>query len=73
MRVKTSITLPEELLAAIDRAEENRSAFLEKAARTRLAELERLARDARDLEIYEEHAKRLNREAEDVLGFQGWR
>lgn len=72
MRVKTSITLPEELLAAIDRVQENRSAFLETAARARLAELERIARDTHDMEIYERNAARLNQEAEEVLGFQNW-
>jgi hypothetical protein len=57
-------------LAAIDRVEENRSVFLEKAARALLAERELSARDAREFEIYERNAKRLNREAADVLGLQ---
>ncbi len=72
MRVKTAITLPEDLLAAIDRVQVNRSAFLETAARARLAELERIARDTHDMEIYERNAARLNQEAEEVLGFQNW-
>jgi metal-responsive CopG/Arc/MetJ family transcriptional regulator len=73
MRIKTTITLPEDLLAAIDQAADNRSAFLEKAARAQLARLKRAARDAQDLQIYESHVQRLNKEAQDVLGYQGWR
>jgi len=70
MRVKTSVTLPEELLARIDRVERNRSAFVEKASRVYLANLERQRRNARDLEIINTNADRLNAEAEDVLDYQ---
>lgn len=71
MRVKTSITLPEELLAQIDRVERNRSAFMERAARAHLARLEKLRREARDAEIINDNADRLNAEAADVLEYQG--
>lgn len=70
MRVKTSITLPKELLARIDREDKNRSALLERAARAYLARLERKRRDERDLEIIRRHADRLNREARDTLEYQ---
>ncbi len=70
MKIKISVTLPEELLVAIDGVGEKRSAFLERAARALLAAMERAAVDARDLDVYERNAKRLNREAADVLGFQ---
>ena len=70
MRVKTSITLPRELLVRLDRIEKNRSALLEKAALTYLNLLERQERDRKDLAIIERHAKRLNREALDTLGYQ---
>ena len=70
MRVKTSITLPEDLLKSIDRRESNRSAFIEKASRAYLASTERMERDARDLEIINRNAKRLNREAMDALKYQ---
>jgi metal-responsive CopG/Arc/MetJ family transcriptional regulator len=70
VRVKTSITLPEELLHRLDRVERNRSAVLERAARAYLARLEREERDRRDVEIINRHAERLNREALDTLEYQ---
>ena len=70
MRVKTSITLPGELLARLDRLDKNRSALLERAALAYLAKLEREERDRRDVEIINRNAARLNREAMDVLGYQ---
>lgn len=70
MRVKTSITLPQELLGRLDRVDKNRSALLERAARAYLARLESERREQRDLEIINRNADRLNREAEDVLEYQ---
>lgn len=70
MRAKTSITLPKELLSRIDRVDKNRSALLERAALAYLAQLERQARDRKDLEIIDRHAERLNREALDTLEYQ---
>jgi metal-responsive CopG/Arc/MetJ family transcriptional regulator len=70
VRVKTSITLPEELLERLDRVDKNRSALLERAALAWLGHLERQIRDRNDLEIICRHANRLNREAMDVLGYQ---
>ncbi len=70
MRVKTSITLPGELLSRLDRVDKNRSALLERAALAYLAELEREARDQKDLAIIEGNADRLNREALDILEYQ---
>jgi metal-responsive CopG/Arc/MetJ family transcriptional regulator len=70
MRVKTSITLPQELLLRIDRVHKNRSALLERAALAYLAHLERLARDERDIRTINRNAARLNREAMDTLGYQ---
>src|SRR5260370_26560422 len=70
MRVKTSITLPKELLVRLDRVDTNRSALLERAARSYLALLERQMRDRRDIEIINRNAKRLNREALDTLEYQ---
>ncbi len=71
MKVKTSVTLSSELLKKIDRVNKNRSAFLEQAALAYLAGAAREARDARDAAILDRHADRLNREAEDVLEYQG--
>jgi len=70
VRVKTSVTLPADLLATIDQVDSNRSAFVERAARTYLAHLARAKREARDIEIINRNAERLNAEARDVLGYQ---
>jgi len=70
VRVKTSITLPKELLSRLDRVDKNRSALLERAAVAYLAHLERQTRDRRDLEILDRNAERLNREALDTLEYQ---
>jgi metal-responsive CopG/Arc/MetJ family transcriptional regulator len=71
VRVKTSITLPEDLLETIDRTDPNRSAFIERASRAYLARLEKAKREARDIQIINAHADRLNKEAMDVLEYQG--
>jgi metal-responsive CopG/Arc/MetJ family transcriptional regulator len=70
VRVKTSITLPEELLRRLDRVHSNRSAVLERAALAYLAHLERQERDRKDVEIINRNAVRLNREAKDTLEYQ---
>lgn len=73
MKIKTSITLSDDLLKAIDqRCVEfrSRSEFLELAAHRFLDELARRERDTRDLGIINGRADTLNAEAEDVLGYQ---
>ena len=70
MRVKTSITLPDDLLRQIDREEPNRSAFLEKAARRYLQDVAKVKRRKADAAILEKFADRLNLEAADVLEYQ---
>ena len=73
MKVKTSVTLSEDLVREMDKLSDqygNRSAIVEHAIRTFLASIERRARDARDLEILNEQADALNAEAEDVLRYQ---
>ena len=70
MRVKTSVTLPEELIRRLDGIEPNRSAILERAAREYLDRLDAEERDRRDIEIINRHSRRLNREAADTLGYQ---
>ncbi len=73
MKVKTSITLPADLLTAIDSQAEsfkNRSDFIEAAVRAFLAQQQREAREARDLAIINERADRLNEEAAEVLEYQ---
>ncbi len=73
MKVKTSITLSEEIFRRIDELSEqygNRSALIEKAVRVFLDEEARRRRDAEDLEIINRHADALNKEAKDVLSYQ---
>ena len=73
MKVKTSITLSNEILKAIDMhigAYRSRSEFLETAARKFIAQLARKKAEQRDLEIINRHADSLNAEAEDVLTYQ---
>ena len=72
MKVKTSITLSEDILEAMDEVLEgkNRSAFIEAALRVYLRLLKKRERDTRDLEILNKQSERLNQEAEDVLSYQ---
>jgi len=73
MKVKTSITLPEDLLKAIDQytgEHKNRSKFIEDAVRAFIMQLIQRQQDARDLEIINQHADSLNTEAADVLAYQ---
>ncbi len=73
MKVKTSITLSEETLKTVDELSslyKNRSEFIEAAVRAFIAQLSRDQQNARDLEILNRHADRLNQEAADVLFYQ---
>ena len=73
MKVKTSITLSEDVLRAIDRRSEkygSRSEFIEAALLAFISQIAREERDARDLKIINSRAKRLNEEAADVLDYQ---
>ena len=73
MRVKTSVTIDERVLRAIDKSKgrnKSRSRVLEDAAREFLARRARAAREARDLEILNHAADGLNREMDDVLAYQ---
>jgi metal-responsive CopG/Arc/MetJ family transcriptional regulator len=73
MRVKTSVTIDERVLKAIDKATtrgHSRSRLIEDAAREFLARRAHAAREARDLAILNESAADLNKEMEDVLGYQ---
>jgi metal-responsive CopG/Arc/MetJ family transcriptional regulator len=73
MRVKTSVTIEESVLRAIDKTTSrtrSRSRVIEDAAREFLARRARAARETRDLAILNESADALNREMEDVLTYQ---
>ena len=73
MRVKTSVTLPADLLRSLDRAaggRDNRSRFVEQAVRTLLDAPFNAERDAKEIALINRHADRLNKEAADVLDYQ---
>lgn len=73
MKVKTSVTLSEDLLAQLDKLLDgggSRSAVLEQALREFLANKKRRKRDARDLRLLNSRSEELNREALDVLEYQ---
>jgi Arc/MetJ-type ribon-helix-helix transcriptional regulator len=73
MRVKTSVTLAEETVRAIDEMtgrRVNRSRFIEEAVLALLERRRRQIRDQRDLEILNRNADRLNQEIEDVMAYQ---
>jgi len=74
MKVKTSITVSQELLEDIDvrarQSQRNRSDFIETAVRIFIQQLEREEQDAKDLEIINRRADYLNREADEVLTYQ---
>ena len=66
VKVKTSITLPEDLLEAIDHAASNRSSFTEKLRREYLAASAKARREA-NVPPFSLTFESLNREALDVL------
>ena len=73
MKIKTSVTISEELLRVMDEfldADKNRSLFLEKAAWSYIAKLRRAQRNARDIEIINQRAAYLNAEVLDALAYQ---
>ena len=74
MKVKTSITLSEELLEAVDRRarqhKKTRSDFIEVAVGAFIAQAMRNEQNARDLEIINRRADFLNQEASEVLEYQ---
>ncbi len=73
MKIKTSITLSEDILKSIDKIlgnSRNRSAFIEAALRAYLAQRAKKSRDNKDLEILNKNSESLNKEAEDVLAYQ---
>jgi len=73
MKEKTSITLSQDLLRAVDRmagSKQSRSAFIERVLRKYLRERRRAAANARDLELINSAADRLNQESEDTLEYQ---
>jgi metal-responsive CopG/Arc/MetJ family transcriptional regulator len=74
MKVKTSITISEELLKVVDKRakqyKKNRSDFIEAAVLAFIGRLIRDEQNARDLEILNRRAEYLNQEAAEVLAYQ---
>ena len=73
MRIKTSVTLDEEVIAALDREAgdaTNRSRLIEQAILDFLDRRRRAERDARDRAILDREADALNAEMADVLEYQ---
>jgi len=73
MKVKTSITVEKHLLETVDKLSgknKNRSAFIEAAIQAYILERTMAAGNARDLDLINESADILNREASDVLDYQ---
>ncbi len=73
MKLKTSVTLSEDLVKRLDRIMkkgESRSQAIERLLKEALASEARRTADLRDLALINEHAEALNAEAEDVLTYQ---
>ena len=73
MKIKTSITLSEQLVRDVDELAKQygtRSAVVEQAVREFVEAAARRARDERDIEILNRRADALNAEAEDALSYQ---
>ncbi len=70
MKTKTSVTLSEDLLKAIDETvglHKNRSDFIETVLRAFIAQNIRTTQDRKDSEIIDRNADHLNEEVTDVL------
>jgi Arc/MetJ-type ribon-helix-helix transcriptional regulator len=73
MKIKTSITISEEIIKEIDALSGrygNRSILIEKAIREFLLAETRRKRDLQDMDILNRSANNLNKEAADVLSYQ---
>jgi metal-responsive CopG/Arc/MetJ family transcriptional regulator len=73
MKVKTSVTLPYDLVSEIDRLagrNRSRSQFIEEALRLAIRTIKRERQNARDRDLLDKHAESLAREALDVLDYQ---
>ncbi len=73
MKIKTSITLDEELMKSIDAEfgdKVNKSQFIEEAVREYIERRAHRKRDLADMEILHKKADKLNKEAADVLTYQ---
>ena len=73
MKLKTSLTLSEDLLAKVDRLagpKVSRSAFIERVLRDFVEGRAQARREAREVAAINRHASKLNAEMKDALSFQ---
>lgn len=73
MKMKTSVTLSEDILAQVDQlagSKQSRSAFIERVLRRYLRERTKAALNARDLALINGAADQLNLEVAEVLEYQ---
>jgi metal-responsive CopG/Arc/MetJ family transcriptional regulator len=73
MKIKTSITLSDDLIKAIDQyghSYKNRSDFIETAVKSFVQQIIHQQQNIRDVEIINLNSERLNAEASDVLAYQ---
>ena len=73
MKLKTSITLDKDVVAAVERSArkgESRSQTIERLLRLSLAAQARADQDTRDRHMINAHADELNAKAADVLAYQ---
>jgi hypothetical protein len=71
-KVKTSVSLSEGLLQAVDAlaGKASRSAWIERSIRASVRRAVRRRRDENEVRLLNEHADRLNRDGADVLRYQ---
>jgi metal-responsive CopG/Arc/MetJ family transcriptional regulator len=73
MKEKTSITLSKDVLTKVDRhagSKQSRSAFIERVLRGYFQSRAKAVLQARDLDILNKSADRLNLEASEILDYQ---
>ena len=71
-KVKTSVSLSEGLLHAVDvlAGKSSRSAWIEQSVRASVQRALRRQRDENEVRLLNEHADNLNRESADALAYQ---
>lgn len=71
-KVKTSVSLSEGLLQAVDAlaGKASRSAWIERSVRASVQRALRRQRDENEVRLLNEHADSLNRESADALAYQ---
>jgi metal-responsive CopG/Arc/MetJ family transcriptional regulator len=73
MKVKTSLTLSEDLIAKIDKlagSKVSRSSYVDQILRDFVDGVAQTRRDAREIAAINRHAAQLNAEMSDALSFQ---